>query len=193
MKILQLSNISIPFLCLVDALFCILFKQIFKIHFTTNNIFDMRCFYRALNDNQSYLPCRSATVRKQLKTKNFYNQIFKKIELFCILMTHNRKEDRSIVRDKTLGWVSGWVFALRAGDRGLNPCRDKPRPISKLWKQELRLFDIWWRLQHRTVMLCKVSWVMIFFNSCIPYIFNDVKTSIQLHIVLNLWSCRWPL
>lgn len=76
MKILQFSNISIPFLCLVDALFCILFKQIFKIHFTTNNIFDMRCFYRALNDNQSYLPCRSATVRKQLKTENFYNQIF---------------------------------------------------------------------------------------------------------------------
>ena len=106
-------------------------------------------------------------------------------------MTHNRKEDGSIVRDKTHGWVSGWEFALRAGDRGLNPCRDKPRPISKLWKQELGLFDIWWRLHHRTVMLCKVSWVMIFFfNSCIPYIFNGVKTSIQLHIVLNLWSFK---
>ena len=105
-------------------------------------------------------------------------------------MTHNRKEDRSIVRDKTHGWVSGWAFALRAGDRGLNPCRDKPRPISKLWKQELGLFDIWWRLHHRTVMLCKVSWVMIFFNSCIPYIFNGIKTSIQLHIVLNLWSFK---
>lgn len=178
-----MSNISIPFLCLVDALFCILFKQIFKIHFTTN-IFDMRCFYRALNDNQSYLPCRSATVRKQLKTENFYNQILKKKSNCFAFWWH------IIVKKIEVSWG---IKHTGAGDRGLNPCRDKPRPISKLWKQELRLFDIWWRLQHRTVMLCKVSWVMIFFNSCIPYIFNDVKTSIQLHIVLNLWSCRWPL